>query len=100
MVFDVDLGEIGVDGGLGKFYQAGDALAVQNGAMKLDELCTVVNYLDDLLDLLQAAAVAVFDVRNEELEQVLTHFIVDNCLTGDLLLLDREFVQNSKTQAQ
>jgi len=88
LVFEVDVREVGVDGRLGKFYQTGDALAVQNGAMKLDEFCTVVNYLDDLLDLLQAAAVAVFDVWNEELEQILTHFVVDNCLAGNLLLLD------------
>lgn len=88
LVFGVDVFEVIVDGHLSKSYQTGDALAVQNGTMKLDEFCAVVNYLDDLLDLLQATAVAVFDVWNEELEQILTHFVVDNCLAGNLLLLD------------
>lgn len=70
--------------------------------MQLDELSTILNDLDDLLDLLEAAAVLLGakSIWMEELEEVLAHLVVDDGLARDLLLLDGELVQNSETQAE
>jgi len=56
--------------------------------VELDELSTVLNDLDYLLDLLDAALVCMLDVREEELEEILAHFVINNSFTGDLLLLN------------
>ena len=57
--------------------------------MKLLELDAVLNDLDNLLNLLKTRMVLMFNVWDEELEQVRAHLIVSNCLAGNLLLLNR-----------
>ena len=49
--------------------------------MKLDELRAVQDDLHDLLDLFQATLISVLYIREEELEEVLAHLVVDDGLT-------------------
>ena len=63
--------------------------------MELLELNTVLDDLDDLLDLLEASLVLVLDVGLEELEQVRAHLVVSNGLAGYLLLEHRKDVKDS-----
>jgi hypothetical protein len=70
--------------------------------MQLNELRTILNDLDDLLDLLEAASVLLSaeGIGMEELEEVLAHLVVNDGLAGDLLLLDGELVQDAETEAE
>lgn len=101
-VLHIDVGEVVLDGNLGQLDQVGDALSIQDRSVQLDELGTVLNDLDHLLDLLEAAAVLLGaeSIRVEELEEVLAHLVVDDGLARYLLLLDGELVQNSETEAE
>lgn len=100
LVFVVDVSEVVCNGDFGQLDQGRDALPVEDGAMELDELRAVQDDLHDLLDLLQATLVLVLYVREEELEKVLAHFVVDDGLARYFLLLHRELVQYSQAQAQ
>ena len=60
--------------------------------MQLDEFGTVFDQFDHLLDLCEATAIAIFNIRNEELEEVLAHFVVNDGLTRHLFLLNRELI--------
>jgi hypothetical protein len=68
--------------------------------MQLDELSAVLDQLENLLDLFESTPIAMLDVRNEELEQVLAHFVFNDGLAGHFLLLDREPIEDSQTEAE
>jgi len=83
----VDLSKIVVDGNFSELDQGRNTLPVEDGAMKLDELCAVKDDLHDLLDLFQATLVSVLHVGEEELEEVLAHLVVDDGLACYFLFL-------------
>lgn len=60
--------------------------------MQLNEFSTVLDQFDHLLDLFEATAIAIFNIRDEELEEVLAHFVVDDGLARHFFLLNRELV--------
>ena len=55
--------------------------------MQLYELCAVLDNLDHLLDLLEAASVPIFYVWEEKQEEILAHFVVDDGLACYFLFL-------------
>ena len=96
----VDLNKIVSNGNLCQLDQGRNTLPVEDGAMKLDELRAVQDDLDDLLDLFQATLISVLYIREEELEQVLAHLVVDDGLARNFLHLHGELVQYSQAQAK
>jgi len=68
--------------------------------VQLYELCAVLDNLDHLLDLLEAASVPIFYVWEEKQEEILAHFVVDDGLACDLLLLHRQLVEDPQTETQ
>lgn len=93
----VDLRKVGGDNLLCQLDEVSNTLSVQNGSMKLNELSAVFDHLDYLFDLFEATAIIVFYERDEELEQILRHFVFNNGLASYFLLLYGQLVQDSKT---
>lgn len=98
-VLGVDVREVVPDGGLSEAYQARDALALKDSAMQLLELYAVLDDLDDLLDLLQARVVLMFNVGHKELEEVRAHLVVSDGLAGYLFLLNGQDVEDAQGEA-
>lgn len=100
LVLVIELSEVIVDSFLSQSDETRNALSVEDGTMQLDEIGAILNNLDYLSDLFQAAFVAVLHIWYKEVEQILAHFVVDDCLARDLLLRDSEFVEDSQTEAE
>lgn len=68
--------------------------------MQLDKVGAILNDLDNLSDLFQTAFVAILDIWDKEVKQILAHFVVDDCLASDLFLGDGELVEDSQTETE
>lgn len=68
--------------------------------MQLDKVGAILDDLNNLSDLFQTAFVAILHIWYKEVEQILAHFVVDDCLASDLFLGDCEFVEDSQTETK